>query len=669
MAIVSSLLLLKRSYPMSEYSPVSDEQITLLEHNGCRADDWSTVFAADGFDPERVSDTVFKGEVKIGRLQKEVEIPEGIRTRSSISGANLHNVSIGDNCLIRNIHSWIMNMDIGSEVVIVNLGRLVCTGESSFGNGSELEVLNEGGGRELRITTQTSAQIAYLNVLYRHKRALIQKLDMLAENFSQDSRSSRGYVGSHTRITNSGRISNVSIGEYALIGGISTLENGTVVSTKEAPAKITNGVTAENFIFQQGCRVSDRAVLSSVLVGEGSKIGSQFSSEHSLFFANSQGYHSEAVAVFAGPYTVTHHKSTLLIAGLFSFYNAGSGTNQSNHMYKLGPVHQGIMERGCKTGSFSYLLWPSRIGPFTAVIGKHYSNFDVSDFPFSYIDEDRGASVLIPCMNLFTVGTFRDGAKWPSRDGRTGTRPLDKIIFDVLSPYTAQKMIRAGDILGDLYRTTERKQEYVTYNGIRIKRLLLRTGKRYYAMALNKYFGDVLVKRVHNKEPGSLREIFEYDSQGIEEESEWVDAAGLICSKKRLEHVTAGIENGELDTFEKVHDAFEAVYNAYEADEWNWFLNAYRNLNGNKLSDERDENIESLISEWRSASRKIYNMVLTDAEKEFDDSVKIGFGIDGNREEDFRAVRGEYEDNSFVQSIRKAADKVEEDYTRVTGLM
>ena len=45
---------------------------------------------------------------------------------------------------------------------------------------------------------------------------------------------------------------------------------------------------------------------------------------------------------------MTHHKSTLLIAGMFSFMNAGSGSNQSNHMYKLGPIHQGAMERGAK---------------------------------------------------------------------------------------------------------------------------------------------------------------------------------------------------------------------------------------------------------------------------------------------------------------------------------
>ena len=34
-------------------------------------------------------------------------------------------------------------------------------------------------------------------------------------------------------------------------------------------------------------------------------------------------------------------------------------------MYKLGPIHQGAMERGAKTTSDSYILWPARVGAFS----------------------------------------------------------------------------------------------------------------------------------------------------------------------------------------------------------------------------------------------------------------------------------------------------------------
>ena len=71
------------------------------------------------------------------------------------------------------------------------------------------------------------------------------------------------------------------------------------------------------------------------------------------------------------------HKSSLLIAGMFSFLNAGSGSNQSNHMYKLGPIHQGVVERGSKTTSDSYILWPAKVGAFSLIMGIWGTNFYV----------------------------------------------------------------------------------------------------------------------------------------------------------------------------------------------------------------------------------------------------------------------------------------------------
>ena len=183
------------------------------------------------------------------------------------------------------------------------------------------------------------------------------------------------------------------------------LESGTIVSCKEAPSFVGEGVIAKKFIILSGSKIDSGAMIEKSFVGQGVRMGKQYSAENSLFFANCEAFHGEACSLFAGPYTVSHHKSTLLIASFFSFFNAGSGTNQSNHMYKLGPVHQGILERGSKTGSFAYLLLPSIVGAFTVVMGKHYANFNTSDFPFSYISEEKGKSELTPAMNIFTVGT------------------------------------------------------------------------------------------------------------------------------------------------------------------------------------------------------------------------------------------------------------------------
>ena len=113
-----------------------------------------------------------------------------------------------------------------------------------------------------------------------------------------------------------------------------------------------------------------------------------------------------------------------------------SGSNQSNHLYKLGPIHQGVIERGAKTTSDSYILWPSRIGAFSLVLGRHYRHSDTTDFPFSYLIEEKDESRLIPGITLQSIGTIRDSQKWPKRDRRKDTNLLDSINFNLLSPYT-----------------------------------------------------------------------------------------------------------------------------------------------------------------------------------------------------------------------------------------
>ena len=98
-------------------------------------------------------------------------------------------------------------------------------------------------------------------------------------------------------------------------------------------------------------------------------------------------------------------------------------------MYKLGPIHQGTLERGAKTTSDSYILWPARVGAFSLVMGRHVNHSDTSNLPFSYLIEQNNTTYLVPGVNLRSVGTIRDAQKWPKRDGRTDTNKLDFINY------------------------------------------------------------------------------------------------------------------------------------------------------------------------------------------------------------------------------------------------
>jgi len=263
-------------------------------------------------------------------------------------------------------------------------------------------------------------------------------------------------------------------------------------------------------------------------------LSKQYSAENSVFFANCGGFHGEACAIFAGPYTVTHHKSTLLIAGLFSFLNAGSGTNQSNHMYKLGPVHQGVVERGSKTASDSYMLWPAKVGAFTVVMGRHYRNSDTSDLPFSYLIEHEDESVLAPGVNLRSVGTVRDARKWPTRDRRKDPKKLDLINFKLLSPYTIQKMVNGVRLLRELKGTSGENADYYMYNNVKITSSSLERGIKLYEIGINKFLGNCLIKRLGERQPNDVGEL----QAALSPETgvgpgKWLDMAGLPGPRKR----------------------------------------------------------------------------------------------------------------------------------------
>jgi len=648
---------------MATYRALTADEVKKLESQGCFSPDWAQVQVTEGIDLRHLCLAVFLGSVKLGKLSGLVEV-RGVKKPSGIFQATLSNVTVGDGARIANIGSHVANYEIGAGAVIEDVGLLAVEGESSFGNGIDLEVLNEGGGRELPMTERLSAQLAYLVVCRRERPALVNKLRDLLKGYAAAQKKSVGSVGEKALVIGCGEIVNVKIGAGAKVMGAIELKEGAISCTVADPTTVGAGVIAKDFIILSGSKVEGSAILEKVFVGQGVQIGEQFSAKHSAFFANCEGFHGEACSWFAGPYSVTHHKGTLMIALLTSFYNAGSATNQSNHMYKLGPLHQGILDRGSKTGSGSYLLLPSRIGAFSVVIGKHYSNFDVSDMPFSYVNDIHGESWLMPAMNLITVGTRRDGDKWPARDRRKGEK-IDLITFPVFNPYTISRMIAGGAFLEKAYAETPRDKEFINYNGIKLNRGVMRTTKKYYELAIKCSLGAKVVERL-----GTLTGQTSLDTAkkklaptGTAGVGAWVDLLGLLAPASEVDAFAAKVEKGEFKDLAAAEKAMKGLYDNYAAWEWNWTLNAWETRLGKKLADMTMEDIAKVVAEWKENAMKLNSMILKDAEKEFDQSSRVSFGPDGDaaaRDVAFEAVRGTYEGNKFIKQLRKEMAEIEQ---------
>lgn len=655
------------------YRLLTKEEINRLLSQNCIADQWSGISVAEGFSPENIINTRFDGDIKLGIYSGTIEVEKNISKTCGIYNSFISNCEIGDHVYISEVKN-LSNYIIEENVVISNTGSLVVNEESTFGNGTEIEVLNEGGGRELPVFDRLSSQTGYLTVLYRHDKDFTGKILGLIRDYCESKRSNRGLIQTGTRIQNSLIIRNVCVGSCATISGASLLDEGTIMSCMEAPVFIGIGVVAKKFIILSGSSVDSGVILDKCFVGQGVKMGKQYSAESSAFFANCEAFHGEACGLFAGPYTVTHHKSTLMIASLVSFFNAGSGTNQSNHMYKLGPVHQGILERGSKTGSFSYLLLPCHIGAYTVVMGKHYANFDSSDLPFSYISEEKGKSELTPAMNLLTVGTRRDIDKWPARDRRKDPDRLDLIHFDLFNPYIAGRIINGINILNELAEKTDKNQDFVSFKGISIHRLLLKTTRKYYEMALKLYIGQEVVKHLcylDNKSTlADLKNML--TARGTDGSGKWVDICGLFSPAGKIDELVDSVKNGKIKSVDELYENLASIYNNYNQYAWVWCSDLISQQTGKQPENLPVDSIIQIISDWKTNSLKLNNMIIKDAEKEFDPGSKIGFGIDGDadtRDMDFMAVRGEYEKNKFVISLQIESNEIEEKADRLIAIL
>lgn len=642
---------------MSTYRPLSSQEIQTMEAAGCHCADWSQVQVADGFDATRVRRVSFYGQVRIGALQGVVQLTGGVELPAELTDATIADCTLEDDVRISQVGGCLSSYQVASGAVITDVGTMATSPGATFGNGVELETVNEGGGREVRIFNELSSQFAYVYAMHRYRPRLIEKLEAIVEAYVEQVRADHGSVGRGAVVAHVAHIQDVDIGAYAQVHGAAELKNGTILSEQDAPSKVGSGVVAEDFIIAEGSSVESGAVLSAAFVGQGVQIGKQFSAENSLFFANCEGFHGEACSIFAGPYTVTHHKSTLLIAGIYSFYNAGSGTNQSNHMYKLGPVHQGRVERGSKTGSFSYMLWPSILGPYSVVIGKHLNSFDASELPFSYITDEGGESYLTPGMNMHTVGTIRDVEKWPARDRRGARVKRDLIRFEVYGPYLVRKMIRGEAVMQQLLERTSREVEQVRYKGLLVKRLLLRTGARNYRTAVELYLNERISERAASaldKGSEQLRAALAEPEGGVYSD-EWVDLSGLLMARDRMLAIESDIEDGKLSTVGDIQKAFEKAWKAYEDDEWIWVRHVYAERTGKSVDDLTAADIQEMARARDKAQTTAIKKVLADAEKEFDDIASSGYGVDGDPEQrcgDFEAVRGTFENSSFVKDMK-----------------
>ena len=592
---------------MREYRQLTQEEIGVLESNSCWAENWEQVQVADAFSPYGFHRVVFYGDIRLGVFEKQVEVTNGFTKHAGINDATLRNVTVGDNCLIEKIGNFINNYTIGDDCYISNICTMETTEGATFGEGHLVSVLNEMGDGNVMLFHDLNSQLAAFMVKHFKDRQLKDCIMRLVNEEIRFTQPEQGTIGNGVKIINTKEITNTVVKDDCEISGASRLSDCTILSSKDASVYIGTGVICENSIISNGCSITNSVKMQDCFVGEACQITNGFTAEASVFFANSYMANGEACAAFCGPFSASHHKSSLLIGGEFSFYNAGSNTNFSNHAYKMGPMHYGTLERGSKTASGAYVLMPANIGAFSVCFGKLMNHPDMRCLPFAYLMAYGETMYIVPGRNITTVGLYRDIKKWPKRDKRAASCRKRVINFDWLSPFTVGEIVEGKKILESLQRAGGKNVSSYNFQEYIINASSLKKGIKYYDIALRIYMGAVLKRAVKE---GFLGKPTSDTGLG-----KWIDLSGLLLPVSEEERLIEDIKNGNIESIRDVLNRFYAINDHYREYQWAWTYQLMLDYYG--LDELTDQAMQRIREDYVRARRAWIAEIRKDAQKEF----------------------------------------------------
>lgn len=592
---------------MRDYRQLTQEEIDVLERNNCWAENWESVKVADDFSPYGFHRVMFYGDIRLGVFDLQVEVTKGFTKHAGINDATLRNVTIGDNCLIEKIGNFINNYTIGDNCYISNVSTMETTEGATYGEDHMISVLNEMGDGNLVLFHDLNSQLAAFMVKHFNDKVLKEKITRLIREEVRFSLPDRGTIGNNVKIINTKEITNTVVKDDCEINGASRLSDCTILSSKDASVYIGTGVICENSIISNGCSITNSVKMQDCFVGEACQVANGFTAQASVFFANSYMANGEACAAFCGPFSASHHKSSLLIGGEFSFYNAGSNTNFSNHAYKMGPLHYGTLERGTKTASGAYVLMPAKIGAFSVCFGKLMNHPDMRCLPFAYLLAYGDTMYIVPGRNITTVGLYRDIKKWPKRDKRAASCRKSIINFDWLSPFTVGEIVQGKKILEALRQAGGDNVSSYNYHEYIINATSLRKGIKYYDIALRIYMGAVLKRAIKG---GFLGKPTSDIGLG-----HWTDLSGLLLPISEEERLVDDIKNGNIESIKEILDRFIDIDNHYRQYQWTWTYRLILDYYG--LDELSDSDLPRIREDYIRARRAWVAEIRKDAEKEF----------------------------------------------------
>jgi len=445
------------------YQKLTAQEVEKLKSQGNWAEDWSEVKVKKGFHAASVVNCRFLGENYLGISKGKVTLDNGVVVHAGLYDSTFSHAIVGDNVYIKDA-KLISRYAIGKNAVIMNVGELVFSGKSNFGNGTEIPIAIETGGRDLKIYAEITIPAAAEVCTHCAEESYIGKYQGKIEEYLKRLKTEYAVVEESGVVKNTPKVRDTFVGAHAHIDSAVAVYDTTILSNKEEKVEIKDGAFVKSSVIQWGAEVATGAIVDSSALTEHSHVERHGKVTNSVVGPNTGIAEGEVTACLVGPFVGLHHQS-LLIAAFWpeGKGNIGYGANVGSNHTSKAPDQEIWPGEGVFFGLGVNIKFPSNFSkaPYTIIATAVNALPQRMEFPFSLVNTTRAIypgispayNEIFPAWvlsdNIFTVK--RNEGKYIKRN----KAKRSDFVFEVFRPDIVDLMCEARRRLKEVTQTKE----------------------------------------------------------------------------------------------------------------------------------------------------------------------------------------------------------------------
>ena len=443
---------------------LSEDEISRLKAQGNKSSDWNSILVSEGFRPDWIADTTFAGACVLGTFDgRQVAADTSLSLPSGIYNSTLADCEIASNCLVSG--ATVARYVVCEGAVVYRVGALVCSEKCSFGNGRDISVGIETGGREVQGYAEMTIPVAQAIATRRGDKQLQAGYRDFVKAYTAAAASPVGIAGAHCIIGNTPRVADTFAGPGSVIDGATLVENCTILCTPEEKAVISHGAFVRNSCVQWGCEITSMAIVEDSVLTEHSHVERHGKVTQSIIGPNTGIAEGEVTACLIGPFVGFHHQA-LLIAAIWpeGKGNVAYGANVGSNHTSKAPDQEIWCGEGTFFGLGANVKFPADFtrAPYSIIATGVTTLPQRVEFPFCLINKPsaRFDGVAASFNEIFPGWMLSDNIYAVKRNEskflKRNKAKRSAFVFDVLRPDTVDLLAQARDRLRNIKTKRDR---------------------------------------------------------------------------------------------------------------------------------------------------------------------------------------------------------------------